>query len=80
MTQDVPDYALMAGCLKQIGWVCECGLPLKDSLHCQDCGREYVLVQGQLQMKPTLVKRIYCGAINMEFRDLKAQYEKYKRK
>jgi UDP-2-acetamido-3-amino-2,3-dideoxy-glucuronate N-acetyltransferase len=60
VTQDVPDYALMAGVpAKQIGWVCECGLPLKDSLHCQDCGREYVLVQGQLQMKPNLSKKEY---------------------
>jgi UDP-2-acetamido-3-amino-2,3-dideoxy-glucuronate N-acetyltransferase len=52
VTKDVPDYALMAGVpARQIGWVCECGLPLKDGLHCQECGREYILVQEQLQEK-----------------------------
>jgi UDP-2-acetamido-3-amino-2,3-dideoxy-glucuronate N-acetyltransferase len=52
VTKDVPDYALMAGVpAQQIGWVCECGMPLKDSLHCQECGREYILVCEQLQEK-----------------------------
>ena len=53
VTKDVPDYALMAGVpARQIGWVCECGLSLKDGLHCQECGREYILVQERLQKKP----------------------------
>ena len=43
VTKDVKDYALMAGVpAKQIGWVCECGKRLGDSLVC-DCGRKYVL-------------------------------------
>jgi UDP-2-acetamido-3-amino-2,3-dideoxy-glucuronate N-acetyltransferase len=41
VTRDVPDFALMAGVpAKQIGWVCECGKRLDDSLKCS-CGREY---------------------------------------
>jgi len=52
ITKDVPDYALMAGIpAKQIGWVCECGLPLKDGLSCEHCGREYMLVKDCLQEK-----------------------------
>ena len=42
VTKDVPAYALMAGVpAKQIGWVCECGEVLKDSLVCSKCGRKY---------------------------------------
>lgn len=42
VTHDVPDYALMAGVpAKQIGWVCECGTPLKNGLVCHACGRAY---------------------------------------
>ncbi|MBT2686419.1 acyltransferase [Bacillus sp. ISL-37] len=49
VTKDVPDYALMAGVpAKQIGWVCECGLPLKDDLSCKECGRSYDLTNGNL--------------------------------
>ena len=51
VTKDVPDYALMAGVpAKQIGWVCECGKRLDDSLHCE-CGREYMLHNGSLIKK-----------------------------
>ena len=43
VTKDVKDYALMAGVpAKQIGWVCECGKKLDDSLTCS-CGRSYKL-------------------------------------
>lgn len=50
VTKDVPDYALMAGVpAKQIGWVCECGMVLKNELKCNDCGREYGLDEGKLQ-------------------------------
>ncbi len=43
VTKDVPDYALMAGVpARRIGWVCECGMRLDDSLHCS-CGRHYHL-------------------------------------
>ena len=43
VTHDVPDYALMAGVpARRIGWVCECGRKLDDSLACS-CGRRYRL-------------------------------------
>ena len=49
VTKDVPDYALMAGVpAKQIGWVCECGLPLKEGHKCPQCGREYELIDNRL--------------------------------
>jgi UDP-2-acetamido-3-amino-2,3-dideoxy-glucuronate N-acetyltransferase len=44
VTKDVPAYALMAGIpAKQIGWICECGAPLKENYQCNKCGREYVM-------------------------------------
>lgn len=50
VTKDVPPYALMAGVpAKQIGWVCECGLPLKNGLNCEACGRSYQLVNENLE-------------------------------
>lgn len=43
VTHDVPDYALMAGVpARRIGWVCECGRRLDNSLRCS-CGRRYQL-------------------------------------
>jgi UDP-2-acetamido-3-amino-2,3-dideoxy-glucuronate N-acetyltransferase len=49
VTKDIPDYALMAGVpAKQIGWVCECGAPLKESYNCKECNRRYELVDGKL--------------------------------
>ena len=48
VTKDVPDYALMAGVpARRIGWVCECGERLGDSLQCS-CGRRYELKDNQL--------------------------------
>lgn len=42
VTHDVPDYALVAGVpARRIGWACECGTLLKESLACPDCGRAY---------------------------------------
>jgi len=42
VTKDVPNYALFAGVpAKQIGWVCECGIKLPDSLKCESCKRSY---------------------------------------
>jgi UDP-2-acetamido-3-amino-2,3-dideoxy-glucuronate N-acetyltransferase len=42
VTKEVLDYALVAGVpARQIGWVCECGTPLKNSFKCNVCGREY---------------------------------------
>lgn len=55
VTKDVPAYALMAGVpAKQIGWVCECGMPLKDSFCCSLCGREYQLDENLLIEKRRL--------------------------
>ena len=51
VTRDVKDYALMAGVpARQIGWVCECGKRLDDSLTCS-CGRAYELKEGSLYQK-----------------------------
>lgn len=42
VTKDVEDYALMAGVpARKIGWVCECGEILKETLVCSTCGRQY---------------------------------------
>lgn len=52
VTKDVLDHALMAGVpAKQIGWVCECGVVLKKNLKCNECGREYLLTDGELREK-----------------------------
>lgn len=52
VTKDVPAYALMAGVpAKQIGWVCECGGPLKDNLNCSECERAYTLENNDLKEK-----------------------------
>lgn len=51
VTKNVPDYALMAGVpARRIGWVCECGKRLDDTLRCE-CGRHY-----RLTSEDTLVK------------------------
>jgi UDP-2-acetamido-3-amino-2,3-dideoxy-glucuronate N-acetyltransferase len=45
---DVPDHALVVGNpARRIGWACECGETLSDSLRCE-CGRSYELTDGQL--------------------------------
>lgn len=47
VTKDVKDYALMVGNpAKQIGWACECGEVLDDSLVCKSCGRKYRLSES----------------------------------
>lgn len=49
VTKDVPDYALVSGVpAKQIGWVCECGLPLKGNRKCNTCGRTYQIEENQI--------------------------------
>ena len=43
VTKDVPDHALMLGVpAKIVGFVCECGAVLPDSLECKECGRKYI--------------------------------------
>ncbi len=50
VTKDVPPYALMAGVpARQIGWVCECGKPFKESFNCDECGRKYILDDSNLK-------------------------------
>jgi len=50
VASDVPDHALMAGVpARQIGWVCECGRPLKGAMECVACGRTYRLSGGELR-------------------------------
>ena len=52
VTKNVPAYALMAGVpAKLIGWVCECGKPLKDIYKCNECGKEYFLTNSELKEK-----------------------------
>lgn len=49
VTKDVKDYALMAGVpAVQIGWVCECGERLDDTLKCKKCNRSYEEIDGIL--------------------------------
>lgn len=49
VTKDVPDHALMAGIpAKKIGWVCECGVVLKNDLKCYECKREYQVLENGL--------------------------------
>ena len=44
VTANVPDHALVIGVpARQLGWVCECGKRLGDTLACT-CGRRYRLV------------------------------------
>lgn len=51
VTSNVPDYALMAGVpARKIGWVCECGRRLDDTLECS-CGRKYKEEAGTLFKK-----------------------------
>jgi hypothetical protein len=48
VTKDVKDNALVAGVpARQIGWVCECGRRLDETMKCT-CGREYSLDRDNL--------------------------------
>jgi UDP-2-acetamido-3-amino-2,3-dideoxy-glucuronate N-acetyltransferase len=52
VTNDVPSYALMVGVpAKQVGWICQCGEPLKDNLKCNKCGTVYVLEDQKMKVK-----------------------------
>ena len=51
VTRNVPDFALMAGVpARRIGWVCECGQRLDETLACS-CGRQYRLVTDDKLVK-----------------------------
>lgn len=48
VSKDVKDYALMVGVpARQIGWVCECGKRLDETLEC-NCGRSYHIEDNYL--------------------------------
>ncbi|NLD19029.1 MAG: N-acetyltransferase [Clostridiales bacterium] len=50
VTNNVPDYALMAGVpARQIGWVCECGEKLDSNFVCLKCGRKYEIEDETLR-------------------------------
>ena len=56
VASNVPAHALMLGVpAKQKGWACECGQVLEQNVNrdelftCPDCGRKYVLKDGNLQ-------------------------------
>ncbi|NMC68205.1 MAG: N-acetyltransferase [Spirochaetales bacterium] len=53
VTKNVPNYALMVGVpARQIGWVCVCGVTLKESdkgYFCPKCGKKYRLKDGVLK-------------------------------
>ena len=43
VTNNVTDYSLMLGVpARLVGWVCECGLSLGESLICDVCKRKYI--------------------------------------
>lgn len=49
VTKNVPPHALMAGVpARQIGWVCECGQVLPETLACRSCTREYIIINGEM--------------------------------
>ena len=51
VTRNVPDHALVIGNpAKQIGWMCECGERLADSLDCVVCGKIYEKVESDLKL------------------------------
>ena len=58
ITKDVPDHALVAGNPgRQIGWMCECGERLTDSLECLSCDRRY-------EIKEEGIERILGGNVD----------------
>ena len=52
VTTNVKDYAMMIGVpARQVGWMCECGEKLTDSLTCHKCGRSYIETENGLAEK-----------------------------
>jgi UDP-2-acetamido-3-amino-2,3-dideoxy-glucuronate N-acetyltransferase len=63
VTDDVKPYSLVAGVpAKHIGWVCECGNRLEDTLMCK-CGRKYKIYSGGVFLPP---KYRYTSDLGME--------------
>lgn len=57
VTKNVPDYALMAGVpARQIGWVCECGKRLDETLECE-CGRRYQITNKKLRKDVSMIPK-----------------------
>lgn len=51
VTKNVPAHALMAGIpAKRIGWVCECGNVLNETLTCS-CGRKFIANSDGLELE-----------------------------
>lgn len=52
VAHDVPNYTLVVGNPdKTIGFVCECGCRLNDELRCEECGKMYTKINGQICLK-----------------------------
>ncbi|MBN2297902.1 MAG: Gfo/Idh/MocA family oxidoreductase [Deltaproteobacteria bacterium] len=63
VNRGAPDHALMVGNpARQIGWMCECGNKLDDTLTCLHCGMEYeISATGTLGLKSTQHASIING-------------------
>jgi UDP-2-acetamido-3-amino-2,3-dideoxy-glucuronate N-acetyltransferase len=49
VTKSVPDFALVVGNpARTIGYVCRCGHPVDDGLHCTVCARPYAMAGGAM--------------------------------
>lgn len=54
VTKDVPPFALVVGApARQVGWACQCGLRLPDTLRCDDCHTAYRLRDKRLEFAPS---------------------------
>jgi UDP-2-acetamido-3-amino-2,3-dideoxy-glucuronate N-acetyltransferase len=76
VTGDVPDYALMTGVpAKQRGWVCECGMTLKDGAGCRDNG---MTLKGGLECNcgPALQGGLKCMDCGREYTLVDGKLEK----
>jgi len=52
VTKNVPNHALFIGVpAVQVGWVCECGSKLDETLKCNKCNREYTIEMTGLSEK-----------------------------
>ena len=52
VNKNVSDHSLVVGNpAKLIGWVCECGERLTDTLECNTCGKEYIKQRDGIQKR-----------------------------